>query len=430
MATKQTIVAICLMLAVLLPEARSAIYKTPKISKTNFAHHRKVEYVPEAKSGVDQKAADPDAGLTTPELIVKYGYPAESHTVQTEDGYILTMHRIPYGKGGARRASNTPVLLQHGLLSSSADWVISGPGKALAYLLADAGYDVWLGNARGNTYSRKHVTLSPSNGAFWDFSWHEMGTKDLPTVIDYILQKTGADQIFYAGHSMGTTMFYVLCTERPEYNSKIKAMFSLAPIAFMPHLKSPLIQMTATIGDQLGWLLDLMGIYEFLPSNELLSLVGQALCNQQAITVDICANVLFIIAGFDSAQLNKTLLPAILGHVPAGAATKQILHYGQEVQSAHFRQYDYGMLDNMFIYGQFTPPDYDLRKLTAPVALYYSENDWLAAIVDVEQLASKLPNLLQQYLVPLSDFNHLDYLWAIDADTLVYKPIIEKMNSL
>jgi len=49
---------------------------------------------------------------------------------------------------------------------------------------------------------------------------------------------------------------------------------------------------------------------------------------------------------------------------------------------------------------------------------------------DVEQLASKLPNLLQQYLVPLSDFNHLDYLWAIDADTLVYKPIIEKMNSL
>ena len=48
-----------------------------------------------------------------------------------------------------------------------------------------------------------------------------------------------------------------------------------------------------------------MGIYEFLPSNELLSLVGQELCNQQAITVDICANVLFIIAGFDSAQLNK-----------------------------------------------------------------------------------------------------------------------------
>jgi hypothetical protein len=55
----------------------------------------------------------------------------------------------------------------------------------------------------------------------------------------------------------------------------------------------------------LQWLLDLMGIYEFMPSSELLSLVGQLLCNSQAITVDICADVLFIIAGFDSEQLDK-----------------------------------------------------------------------------------------------------------------------------
>jgi pimeloyl-ACP methyl ester carboxylesterase len=78
-----------------------------------------------------------------------------------------------------------------------------------------------------------------------------MGTRDLPAVIDYILRTTGSAQIFYAGHSMGTTMFYVLCSERPEYNSKIRAMFSLAPIAFMSNLKSPMLRMTAAIGDQL-----------------------------------------------------------------------------------------------------------------------------------------------------------------------------------
>ena len=36
------------------------------------------------------------------------------------------------------------VLLQHGLLQCSAVWVDNGPLQALAFILADAGFDVWL----------------------------------------------------------------------------------------------------------------------------------------------------------------------------------------------------------------------------------------------------------------------------------------------
>lgn len=46
-----------------------------------------------------------------------------------------------------------------------------------------------------------------------------------------------------------------------------------------------------------------------------------------------------------------------------------------------FRQYDYGILGNMNKYGQLFPPDYDLGKITSPVALYYGSNDFFASTI-------------------------------------------------
>lgn len=74
----------------------------------------------------------------------------------------------------------------------------------LAYILAEEGFDVWMGNARGNAYSRRHVSLNPDsilNTNFWKFSWDEIGNFDLPAMIDYVLEATNEPRLHYIGHS-------------------------------------------------------------------------------------------------------------------------------------------------------------------------------------------------------------------------------------
>jgi len=74
---------------------------------------------------------------------------------------------------------------------------------APAFVAARAGYDVWLGNSRGNTYSCAHVDLNPwrNEKKFWDFDWADMGMKDIPASLDYITALTGYQKVAYIGHS-------------------------------------------------------------------------------------------------------------------------------------------------------------------------------------------------------------------------------------
>ena len=63
-----------------------------------------------------------------PVLIENAGYPSETHMVTTDDGYILTMHRIPYSKddpdslkSGETNKTRPVVFIVYTFLAVSAD---------------------------------------------------------------------------------------------------------------------------------------------------------------------------------------------------------------------------------------------------------------------------------------------------------------------
>lgn len=72
-----------------------------------------------------------------------------------------------------------------------------------------------------------------------------MGVYDLPAMIDYVLNKTEQTNLQYIAHSQGSTAFFVMTSEKPEYNQKIEMMHALAPVAFLSHVISPPIRIIA-----------------------------------------------------------------------------------------------------------------------------------------------------------------------------------------
>ena len=78
-----------------------------------------------------------------------------------------------------------------------------------------------MGNFRGNTYSREHNVLDPDREKFWRFSFDQMGERDLPTMLNYVLELTGQEKLSYIGHSMGTMTFWIMMNRWPWMNAKV-----------------------------------------------------------------------------------------------------------------------------------------------------------------------------------------------------------------
>ncbi|GFS08213.1 lipase, partial [Elysia marginata] len=270
---------------------------------------------------------NPEVNMNTTELIRSKGYPVETHKVVTQDGYILTVFRIPHGRQNKNSKDPRPVVyLQHGLIAFSDNFIANPVNESLGFLLADVGADVWLGNTRGNIYGREHTTLDPKSLEFWKFSWDEMAQYDLPATIYYILNQTGHEQLYYVGHSQGTAIGFARFGEDLELASRVKHFIALAPVARVGNTKSP-IRLLVPFSTELVLFLDTFGHGEFDIPEPLLKFLAGNLCERWGEI--ICENFLFLLCGYNTRSFNTSRSDVYISHGEGGASARNLLQWAQ-----------------------------------------------------------------------------------------------------
>ncbi len=121
----------------------------------------------------------------------------EVHTVTTPDLWHLRVCRYKPKSG-----EGEPVLMVHGFMSTQFNFALPA-GASMADALAEAGYDCWVMELRGN-----RTSIPPFGHSIGDASMDDHILRDIPATIRYIQKTTGYAKIHWVGHSMGGMLLY------------------------------------------------------------------------------------------------------------------------------------------------------------------------------------------------------------------------------
>lgn len=160
--------------------------------------------------------------------------PDERHSIETEDGWVLTLHRFLPGSEGEPQAA--PLIFAHGLNMNRACWVLSSRGDLLRAMAA-RGHDVFAVEYRGTSESR------PGSGSRWRYDIDDHVEKDIPALIDAVCRIAGSEQVHWVGHSMGGMLLYLYSARHGS--DRIRRSVTLGSPA---RLKLP------PLSARLGWL--------------------------------------------------------------------------------------------------------------------------------------------------------------------------------
>ena len=265
-----------------------------------------------------------------------WGYQVEEYAVITRDGYVLGLHRLRsavHSRSSHKR--HRPILLWHGFMMNSEVWLAHPESKSnnLALSLVDMGYDVWLGNCRGNKYSMKHLSLTPSENKFWDFSLDDIALTDVPATVDFILAETGHQTLSYIGFSQGTTVMFAGLSVTAQLRQKINCFIALAPSTKPYGITHPYISSAVKSSPELIYLLfgrkALMSSIHFYQS-----IIPPFLF---VTFIDSSVRMLF---NWKSENMSLDTKAAAYQHLYSLCSVKLMVHWFQIIREGRFQMYD------------------------------------------------------------------------------------------
>ncbi|GAO50359.1 alpha/beta-hydrolase [Saitoella complicata NRRL Y-17804] len=387
--------------------------------------HRYV-FKPEPQSFTKKLACAP--GFV--EMCALFGYEAEEHVVPTRDGFMLGLHRLPRKKEEslddvppgrqADKGHRKPVVyLHHGLMMNSEIWVAPNEEhRSLPFALVQMGYDVWLGNNRGNKYSKKHTSLNSSQKAFWDFSIDEFAMFDIPDSIRYILDTTGAPSLAYIGFSQGTAQAFAMLSINPQLNEKVNLFVGLAPAMSPAGLHNPIVD--ALMKSSPGILFSFFGHKSLLPS----TMFWQMLIYPPIFVriIDACTGLLFGWTNNNSSFAQKVVS---YNHLYSFTSVKALVHWFQIIRSQKFQMYDDDSSLSLSLTSQFyRVARFPTKNIHTPIALIYGGSD---SLVDINAMLRELPRHTVAHEIP--KYEHLDLIWADDVDELVFPHVFDILKN-
>ncbi|XP_052192865.1 triacylglycerol lipase 1 [Diospyros lotus] len=354
-------------------------------------------------------------------LIERYPYPCSEHRVQTNDGYILGLHRISSRTGSLRTQRGPPVLLIHGLFLAGDAWFLDSPDQSLGYILADHGFDVWAGSVRGTRCSHGHISLSEKDKEFWDWSWEELALHDLAAMLHYVNLRSNS-KVFVVGHSQGTIMSLAAFTE-PNIVKMVKGAALLCPISYLGHISAPLVRRLVSM--RIDQVVLALGIHQLNFKSDVGLQILDSVCDGH---LD-CKDMLTSITG-PNCCINMSRLDFYLEYEPHPSSSKNLNHLFQMIRKGTFAKYDYGILKNMRRYGHLKPPKFDLSRIpkSLPIWIGYGAKDDLADMLDLEHTLKELQP--KPKMLFLENYGHVDFLLSLTANRDVYDSMIGFFSAL